>query len=110
VLLGSLAGQPGATILRPRALSEDGTARLVRSVYPDAATAFWRVCAHATGGNPFYLRELLASAQADGLTASAEAAADVARLAPESVTRSVIARMAGAPSGTGAGRPGRGAR
>ncbi|MGD0705919.1 MAG: AAA family ATPase [Trebonia sp.] len=96
-LLDSLAGQPGATILRPRALSEDGVARLVRSVYTDAAPAFWRACAHATGGNPFYLRELLDSAAADGLTASAEAAADVARLAPESVIRSVIRRMAGLP-------------
>jgi len=38
--------------------------------------------AHATGGNPFYVRELLASAQADGLAASAEMAADVAEPAP----------------------------
>ena len=96
-LLESLAGQPGATVLCPRALSEDGTARLVRSVYPDAAPEFWRACGHATGGNPFYLRELLGSARADGLTASAECAADVARLAPESVIRSVILRMAGLP-------------
>jgi predicted ATPase len=96
-LLDSLAGQPGATVLRPRALSPDGTARLVRAVYPDAAPAFWRACAHATGGNPFYLRELLALARADGLAASSEAAADVARLAPESVIRSVLMRMAGLP-------------
>jgi DNA-binding CsgD family transcriptional regulator len=97
VLLDSLAGLPGAIVLRPRALSEDGTARLVRSVYPDAAPEFWRACAHVTGGNPFYLRELLASARADGLAASAEAAADIAGLAPESVIRSVILRMAGLP-------------
>jgi DNA-binding CsgD family transcriptional regulator len=96
-LLEGLAGQPGATVLRPRALSEDGAARLVRSVFPDAAPAFWRACARVTGGNPFYLRELLASARADGLSAGAEAAADVARLAPESVIRSVILRMAGLP-------------
>ena len=92
-LLDGLAGLE----LRPRPLSEDGTARLVRAVYPDAAPAFWRACAHATGGNPFYLRELLASAQADGLAATAQAAADVARMAPESVIRSVILRMAGLP-------------
>ena len=96
-LLGNLAGQPGTTLLRPRALSQDGTARLVRSVYPDAAPAFSRACADATGGNPFYLRELLGSAKDDGLAASAQAAADVARLAPESVIRSVIARLAGLP-------------
>jgi DNA-binding CsgD family transcriptional regulator len=92
-LLDGLAGLE----LRPRRLSEDGAARLVRSVYPDAAPAFWRACAHATGGNPFYLRELLAAAQADGLAATAQEAADVARMAPESVIRSVILRMAGLP-------------
>jgi DNA-binding CsgD family transcriptional regulator len=96
-LLDGLAGQPGAAVLRPRALSEDGAARVVRSVFPDAAPAFWRACATVTGGNPFYLRELVASARADGLTAGAEAAADVARLAPESVIRSVILRTAGLP-------------
>ena len=46
---------------------------------------------------PSTCAKLLASAQAEGLTASAEAAADVARLAPESVIRSVILRMAGLP-------------
>jgi DNA-binding CsgD family transcriptional regulator len=96
-LLDGLAGQPGATVLRPRPLSEDAAAWLVRSVYPDASPAFWRACARVTGGNPFYLRELLGSALADGLTASARSAADVARLAPESVIRSVILRMAGLP-------------
>ena len=94
-LLDSLAGQPGATVLHPRALSADGAARLVCSVFPHADPAFWQACTRVTGGNPFYLHELLASARADGLAASADAAADVARLAPESVIRSVILRIAG---------------
>jgi DNA-binding CsgD family transcriptional regulator/tetratricopeptide (TPR) repeat protein len=98
-LLDGLAGAVGARTLRLAPLSQDASALMVRSVCPDAAPAFARACARASGGNPFYLGELLAAACADGLAASAESAPQVERLAPESVVRSVILRMAKLPHG-----------
>jgi DNA-binding CsgD family transcriptional regulator len=98
-VLSSLAQQAGARSLELAPLSLDASGRLVRSAFPDAAPAFCRACARTCGGNPFYLGELLSAASADGLAATAESAVQVERLAPESVVRSVILRMAKLPHG-----------
>ncbi|HEY2637005.1 MAG TPA: AAA family ATPase, partial [Solirubrobacteraceae bacterium] len=95
--IDGLATTPGARALRLRPLSEAGVDRLVRAVYAEATPAFSRACATTTQGNPFYLRELLASAQADGLAATDEGAGELAGLVPESVLRSVLMRMAALP-------------
>lgn len=61
-----------------------------RTLGSDSAPEFAQACLAATGGNPFYLKALLASASSEGLTASAEAASQIADMAPEVVRRSVL--------------------
>ena len=78
--------------LRP--LSEAATTQVVRRLLgADADTTFCAACHQATGGNPFYLSELLLAMRADGTPATSDGAASVARLAPATVTRSILLRL-----------------
>jgi DNA-binding CsgD family transcriptional regulator len=97
VLSRGLAVAPQARVLRLRPLSDWAIEHLVQGTYPAADPAFVRACARITGGNPFYLRELLVSARADGIVASAEGAVSVEALVPESVVNSVLLRVARLP-------------
>src|SRR6185369_8959950 len=54
---------------------------------------FCAACRRATGGNPFFLRELLWTLEADGIEPSDEAAARLAEIAPETVAKSVLRRL-----------------
>lgn len=100
-MLAELYADPRAVRLRPAALSEEAVTTLVRErVAADADANFCTGCAHATGGNPFLVHELLAEIVADGLAADAAGAARVERLVPESVLRAVIARIARLPEGS----------
>lgn len=84
-------GTPGGHVLRLRPLSLSAVELVVRRVYPDAATEFWQACARSTGGNPFYLHELLELVRAEGIPADNQV--DVEALVPESVMRSVLVRL-----------------
>jgi predicted ATPase len=58
-LLARLRATAGTQVMRLSALSDDATARLVRTlVSAAAASEFCAACRTATGGNPFLLREL----------------------------------------------------
>ncbi|MGH2902299.1 MAG: hypothetical protein ACRDK7_01710 [Solirubrobacteraceae bacterium] len=93
--LAMLAARTETEFLRPRELSEEACASLVRSVLGvGAADAFCAACREATGGNPFLLRELLADLERDRVDPSAERAAEVGRIMPETVSRSVLLRLA----------------
>jgi DNA-binding CsgD family transcriptional regulator len=92
-LLDRLRDRPGCQILRPAALSGTGVSAVVRRAYPDAAPDFIEACALASGGNPFYLRELIGATLADGIPATPGGALDVAHLVPEAVLRSVQLRL-----------------
>lgn len=88
-----------ATVVRPDLLSQSAVAALVRDVLGIAADdelcwAFW----HASGGNPFYLRELLRPVElaAPG-TASVDPKALIA-VAGRGVTGHVAARIEGLDS------------
>jgi DNA-binding CsgD family transcriptional regulator len=94
-LLRKLAS--GARELRPGRLSPLGVATVVAAAYPQAAPEFCQACASACGGNPFYLHEIIKAAQADGIPATARAAAEIAGLMPESVLHSVLLRVAQVP-------------
>src|SRR5262249_55743814 len=69
VVVSLRTDEPGAPALlrsadhthRLRPLSMDAVSLLVRERFTDADGALCRACAEATGGNPFYLSELLAS-------------------------------------------------
>jgi predicted ATPase len=94
-LLARLAGHPSAHALEPAPLTRDAVERLVRDRLPDADREFCAACGAATGGNPFLLRELLATVAHDGIEPVAAHADAVARAAPDAVLDSVLA-----PSGS----------
>ena len=89
--LDRLAGLPDATSLAPRPLTREGTAKLLRRSI-EAADAFCDASHHATGGNPFLLRELLLAIDAEGIPASDGTAIWVADQGPATVARSVLLR------------------
>jgi DNA-binding CsgD family transcriptional regulator len=83
-------GRMGETIalapLSHRAIAAVVADRLSGSPEP----AFVEACREATGGNPFYLRELLAAAGRHGWAPSAEAASWVGELGPPALVRGVL--------------------
>ena len=94
-LLDGLATDPLTTVLRPAPLSEPAIAAVIRCALGDAPEPpFSDACRQATGGNPFLLRELLRELAADGLAPTAERAGLVRQLAPPTVARAVLLRLA----------------
>lgn len=92
--LAALAARPRRELIQPRELSADASATLVRTALgANAAGEFCAACHAATNGNPFFLRELLAELQRDGIEPSAQRADDVAQVTPETVTRTVLLRL-----------------
>ena len=109
VLVARRAGEPGAdpelhdrvtgaamaVVLRPAPLGEPAVARLLEAAYDRVvAPEFARACSDATGGNPFLLRELIASLHADGVGPGASGTDAVAAIAPAGVARAVFQRLA----------------
>jgi DNA-binding CsgD family transcriptional regulator len=100
-LVARLEQLAGRATIRPAALSEDGAQTLLAGALgARPASGFVRACHEVTGGNPFLLRELVVALAADGIEPTTEAAARVKDLGPESVSRSVLLRLArlGAPA------------
>ncbi|MDQ2728049.1 MAG: AAA family ATPase [Actinomycetota bacterium] len=93
-LLGDLIDHPAAQVLRPSHLTEAGTERVVHAAFPDAEAVFATACSQATGGNPFYLAALLDELAAEGVPATAETAAGIARMVPSAASRSILIRLA----------------
>jgi predicted ATPase len=76
-------------------LGVEGVAQVVRSQFNRAGEAgFVTACHRATGGNPFYLRELLRAAIADGIEPTEAQAVHVPQLGPREVARSILVRLA----------------
>ena len=93
-LLEALATQTTVWRVRPRPLTAAATTQMVRHTYGDDADAeFCRAVHEAAGGNPFLVREVLASLLADGVRAEPGEAARVARLQPQAVASSVLLRL-----------------
>jgi DNA-binding CsgD family transcriptional regulator len=93
--LALLADQARISRLRLRPLSAPASRTLIERLFgaePD--DEFSRACHDATGGNPFLLSELVAAVRAEGLAPTADSAARVGSLAPEGVSRSLLARLA----------------
>src|SRR3954447_3840709 len=94
-VIDALVTDPLARVLRPAPLGDDAVAALVESALgrsPDAA--FSEACGEATGGNPFLLRELLHELAGDGVEPAAGAVPVVSQLAPPTVARAVLLRLA----------------
>src|SRR4051794_12301244 len=92
-LLDRLLAHPSALVIEPGPLSEQAVEDVVRDRLPDAEPEFCAACAAATEGNPFLVRELLLTLIHGGVEPVAEAAQDVARIAPDAVLRAVIDRL-----------------
>jgi DNA-binding CsgD family transcriptional regulator len=109
IVVASRAAEPGAqselleqaltearaTVLRPATLSRAGVDRwLARSYGVAPATEFVDACWGATGGNTLLLEQLTAELRAEGLPADAYAAERLTGVAPASIARSVLMRLA----------------
>jgi DNA-binding CsgD family transcriptional regulator len=96
--LEGLAADPATRLVRPAALSEAAVAELVRAglewVTPDS---FCAACHRATGGNPFFVRELLWTLDAAGIEPSDEEAIRLAEIAPQGVAKAVLRRLRNLP-------------
>lgn len=92
-----LSTHPKARQLRPAPLTVAAVGRLVTDAFPAADAALTDAVGYASGGNPFLVGELLHSLRADGVPPDAAA---VAALVPDTVLRSVLARVARLPTDT----------
>ena len=100
-LLEAVRGDPAAVTLRPAPLGVGGTRLLVESALgagPEPDEPFVEACLQATGGNPYYLRELLEALRQDGIEPTAAAAAQVRAVGPQTVARSLLLRLARLPA------------
>ncbi len=92
-VLTALSAEAG-DVLRPRALSDDGVTRLVGEMLSArAAPEFSAACMQASGGNPFLLVEELAALRDEGVAPTAIEAARIDDLRPDTITRSLVARI-----------------
>jgi DNA-binding CsgD family transcriptional regulator len=93
--IDALTTDPIAHVLRPAPLGEDAVATLVSgSLGAPPDPSFSGACREATGGNPFLLRELLRELATDGVEPAADAVRLVSQLAPPTVARAVLLRLA----------------
>src|SRR4051812_42755810 len=93
--IDALATDPLALVLRPQPLSEEAVARLVEDELGDAAgERLPAACREATGGDPFLLRELVRELATATTHPSADREALVRALAPPTVARAVLLRLA----------------
>lgn len=97
-LVARVARDPAATSLRIPALSHEAVEALVRDRFPGSGDVFIAACARVSGGNPHLVRELLAALATEGRPPDESTAEEVSELAPDSVLRSVLARLARLPS------------
>ncbi|MBW3665199.1 MAG: AAA family ATPase [Actinobacteria bacterium] len=90
----TLTSDPRAARLHPAPLSEAATTALVRELLAsDAAAEFCRACHAATGGNPFFLHELIRTLRSERVPATASTASRVAHVAPEGIAQSMRLRL-----------------
>jgi class 3 adenylate cyclase/tetratricopeptide (TPR) repeat protein len=98
VLLTELISDPDALVIRPLALSHAAVSELTKEqlgVEPEPECV--AACHEATGGNPLLVRALLDALQGEGLAPTAENAARIYEIGPESVTRAVSLRLSRLP-------------
>ena len=99
-LIEHLATAPGTSIASPEPLSLRASAELLGDrLGTDPAPGFCAACQELTGGNPFLLVQLVAELQAAGITPEEDHTPLVLALAPESVARATLLRLARAPQG-----------
>lgn len=105
-LLGELVADPGAEVIRPRALGSAAvTQLLLERLGGSPDPEFVDACLAATGGNPFLLSELVRELDVEQIEPRAAEAGRVAGLRPENLTRSLMVRLSRAGGGAEALAP-----
>jgi DNA-binding CsgD family transcriptional regulator len=93
--IDALATDPLTLVLRPAPLSDAAVTELLESeLDAEVDSGFSDACRVATGGNPFLLGELLRELAAEGVAPTPERVALVEQLAPPTVARAVLLRLA----------------
>ena len=93
--IDALATDPLTVCIRPAALSDSAVEELIGSeLGPGVDRGFSDACRVATGGNPFLLRELVRELITEGAAPTAERVPLVRQLAPPTVARAVLLRLA----------------
>ncbi|XVU22823.1 AAA family ATPase [Actinoplanes sp. CA-054009] len=93
-LLARLATLDGAGVVQPAPLSEAGVATLLRYTFGhDTDPSFAAACAQASGGNVFYLRELVRPLKAAGRSPDALTPADLSETGPGALAHTVRWRL-----------------
>ncbi len=101
-LVARAMAEPAAARLRPGPLSVDGVASIVAERFGYGAdVTFAAACHSATGGNPFLLTELVEALIRDGVKPDMEGTKRVLELGPETVSRSILLRLARLPADSG---------
>jgi DNA-binding CsgD family transcriptional regulator len=101
-LLARLVTDPAAVVVRPAPLTSGGVAAWAAGVLEgEPEEGFVASCASATGGNPFFVGELLRELARRHVRPDAGAAELAGSLAPDGVAAMVMLRLAGAPAGAG---------
>jgi DNA-binding SARP family transcriptional activator/DNA-binding CsgD family transcriptional regulator len=93
-LIAEIIQDPATAPVRPRPLTEQAVAEMVRERLGDHADGtFCAACHRATVGNPLLLRQLLSALEADGVQPDAERAHVVRDIGQGAVSRSVLLRL-----------------
>ena len=84
---------PEAKSRRLRELGKDGSRRFVVQSFPDANEGLVAGCVAVTGGNPFYLGELVRAAVAEELDSTSSDVSDLAQLSTQALRDSLTLRI-----------------
>jgi DNA-binding CsgD family transcriptional regulator len=97
-LLAGLRATEGVRRVSPAPLSPAAVEGLTRALLgPQAERAFSEACHAATGGNPFYVTELLRALGADRVAGTVASAAAIEGLTPRAVVDATLARLGRMP-------------
>ncbi len=100
-LLTGLCTTEGVVRLQPRALSCRAVDELARAALGEqVAQAFSAACHAATGGNPFYVTELLRRLRSDRVAGDEASLTAIHELTPRAVLEAALARLARLPRAT----------
>ena len=97
-LLTELVSDPTVLVIRPAALSETAVNAMVVSEYGrEPQPEFVAACHSATGGNPLFVRALVAALHGEGVEPVAQNARRAHEIGPEPVARAVALRLSRLP-------------
>ena len=94
-VLDAIKREAVVRVLDLGSLSSSGVAEIVASRLPAAASEFCEACHRISGGNPFYLRELLDVAISAHVPPTAEGVQRLESVGPANIASAVIGRMRG---------------